>query len=91
MRDFAPYVAKIKAAGADTIITGNWGADLALLVKAARDAGSNANFYTYYAVVTAGPGMGAAGADRVRRGPGRVRPPPIRPPPPRSVRTGKWP
>jgi branched-chain amino acid transport system substrate-binding protein len=27
--DFAPYVAKIKASGADTIITGNWGSDLA--------------------------------------------------------------
>lgn len=49
VRDFTPYVAKIKAAGADTIITGNWGADLALLIKAAKDAGLNANFYTYYA------------------------------------------
>lgn len=68
VRDFAPYVAKIKAAGADTIITGNWGADLALLVKAARDAGSNANFYTYYAGTTGVPtAMGAAGADRVRQ------------------------
>ena len=25
MRDFAPYIAKIKASGADTVITGNWG------------------------------------------------------------------
>jgi len=49
VRDFAPYVAKIKAAGADTVITGNWGSDLALLVKAANDAGLQANFYTYYA------------------------------------------
>ena len=39
VRDFAPYVAKIKAAGADTVITGNWGSDLALLIKAANDAG----------------------------------------------------
>ena len=31
VRDFAPYVAKIKASGADTVITGNWGSDLALL------------------------------------------------------------
>jgi branched-chain amino acid transport system substrate-binding protein len=23
--DFAPYVAKIKASGADTVVTGNWG------------------------------------------------------------------
>ena len=39
VKDFAPYVAKIKASGADTVITGNWGHDLALLVKAAKDAG----------------------------------------------------
>ena len=49
VRDFAPYVAKIKASGADTVITGNWGSDLALLVKAANDAGLSAKFYTYYA------------------------------------------
>lgn len=48
VRDFSPYVAKIKASGADTVITGNWGSDLALLVKAANDAGLTAKFYTYY-------------------------------------------
>ncbi|MDB5763759.1 MAG: branched-chain amino acid transporter substrate-binding protein, partial [Herminiimonas sp.] len=36
VKDFSPYVAKIKASGADTVITGNWGADLALLIKAAK-------------------------------------------------------
>src|SRR5450830_1552797 len=35
VKDFSPYIAKIKASGADTVITGNWGADLALLIKAA--------------------------------------------------------
>ncbi|MFT4099595.1 MAG: branched-chain amino acid ABC transporter substrate-binding protein [Burkholderiaceae bacterium] len=66
VRDFSPYIAKIKAAGADTIITGNWGADLALMVKAAKDAGLTADFYTYYAGTTGVPtAMGAAGADRV--------------------------
>jgi branched-chain amino acid transport system substrate-binding protein len=66
VRDFAPYVAKIKAAGADTIITGNWGSDLTLLIKAANDAGLNANFYTYYAGVSGTPtAMGAAAAGRV--------------------------
>jgi branched-chain amino acid transport system substrate-binding protein len=60
-------VAKIKAAGADTVITGNWGADMALLIKAAKDAGLNANFYTYYAGTTGVPtAMGASGADRVK-------------------------
>ncbi|TWG80520.1 amino acid/amide ABC transporter substrate-binding protein (HAAT family) [Cupriavidus gilardii J11] len=67
VKDFAPYVAKIKSAGADTVITGNWGSDLALLIKAAKDGGLNANFYTYYGATTGVPtAMGAAGAERVR-------------------------
>jgi branched-chain amino acid transport system substrate-binding protein len=67
VKDFSPYVAKIKAAGADTVITGNWGADLALLIKAAKDAGLTANFYTYYASTSGVPtAMGAAGANRVK-------------------------
>jgi len=47
--DFAPYVAKIKASRADSVITGNWGQDFALLLKAAGDAGLRVNWYTYYA------------------------------------------
>ena len=67
LKDFAPYVAKMKAAGTDTVITGNWGSDLALLIKAAKDAGLNANFYTYYAATTGVPtAMGAAGEDKVK-------------------------
>jgi len=46
--DFAPYVAKIKASGADTIITGNWAQDMALLLKASADAGLQVDWYTYY-------------------------------------------
>ena len=66
VRDFSPYIAKMRAANADTVITGNWGPDLALLVRAARDAGLNANFYTYYAGVIGTPtAIGAAGADRM--------------------------
>ncbi len=53
--DFAPYVAKIKASGADTVITGNWGQDMALLLKAAADAGLNVDWYTYYAGGAGGP------------------------------------
>ncbi|HTD07058.1 MAG TPA: branched-chain amino acid ABC transporter substrate-binding protein [Undibacterium sp.] len=67
VKDFSPYIAKIKASGADTVITGNWGADLALLIKAAKDADLKANFYTYYASTTGVPtAMGAAGVDRVK-------------------------
>jgi branched-chain amino acid transport system substrate-binding protein len=53
--DFAPYVAKIKASGADTVITGNWGQDIALLLKAAADAGLQVDWYTYYAGGAGGP------------------------------------
>jgi branched-chain amino acid transport system substrate-binding protein len=53
--DFAPYIAKIKAAGADSVITGNWAQDWNLLVKAAADAGLQADFYTYYAGGAGGP------------------------------------
>ncbi|MEP6609847.1 MAG: branched-chain amino acid ABC transporter substrate-binding protein [Burkholderiaceae bacterium] len=67
VRDFSPYIAKMRAANADTVITGNWGPDLALLVRAAREAGLNANFYTYYAGVIGTPtAVGPAGEDRVR-------------------------
>ncbi|MBB5047042.1 branched-chain amino acid transport system substrate-binding protein [Rhodopseudomonas rhenobacensis] len=53
--DFAPYVAKIKASGADTVVTGNWGQDIALLLKASADAGLKVNWYTYYAGGSGGP------------------------------------
>jgi branched-chain amino acid transport system substrate-binding protein len=53
--DFSPYIAKIKESGADSVITGNWGQDFALLLKAAADAGLKVNWYTYYAGGTGGP------------------------------------
>ena len=61
VKDFAPFVAKIKAAGADSVVTGNWGQDLTLLIKAAKDAGLDANFYTYYAVTSGVPTAMAQG------------------------------
>ncbi|MCM5678284.1 branched-chain amino acid ABC transporter substrate-binding protein [Schlegelella sp. S2-27] len=66
VRDFAPYISKIKASGADTVITGNWGSDLTLLVKAAHDAGLATKFYTYYANATGTPTtLGAESTGRV--------------------------
>ncbi|MDB5619315.1 branched-chain amino acid ABC transporter substrate-binding protein [Tardiphaga sp.] len=53
--DFSPYIAKIKASGADSVITGNWGQDFALLLKAAADAGLKVSWFTYYAGGTGGP------------------------------------
>jgi branched-chain amino acid transport system substrate-binding protein len=66
VRDFAPYIAKIKASGADTVITGNWGSDLSLLIKAANENGYTGKFFTYYAGVTGTPtALGTNGAGRV--------------------------
>jgi branched-chain amino acid transport system substrate-binding protein len=66
VKDFAPYIAKMMAAGTDTVVTGNWGPDLALLIKAAKDAGFKGNFYTFYAGVIGAPAaIGEAGTDRV--------------------------
>ena len=66
VRDFSPYITKIKASGADTVITGNWGSDLALLVKAANEGGYNGKFYTYYTSVTGTPtALSTGGAGRV--------------------------
>jgi branched-chain amino acid transport system substrate-binding protein len=54
------------AAGADTVVTGNWGPDLSLLIKASKDAGFKGNFYTFYAGVIGAPSaIGEAGTDRV--------------------------
>jgi branched-chain amino acid transport system substrate-binding protein len=67
IKDFAPYIAKIKASGADTVITGNWGNDLTLLVKAAREAGLVLKFYTFYGNSLGAPAaIGDAGKGRVR-------------------------
>ena len=66
IKDFLPYAAKIKASGAQAIITGNWGNDLTLLVKAARDAGFDGRFYTFYGNALGAPAaMGEAGIGKV--------------------------
>jgi branched-chain amino acid transport system substrate-binding protein len=66
VKDFAPYVAKIGASDADAVLTGNWGNDLALLIRAAHDAKLKAAFYTTHAWVLGAPAaIGPAGADRI--------------------------
>ena len=66
VKDFLPYAAKIKASGAQAVITGNWGNDLTLLVKAAREAGFEGKFYTFYGNALGAPAaLGEAGVDRV--------------------------
>jgi branched-chain amino acid transport system substrate-binding protein len=55
VQDFSPYVAKIKASGADTVITGNWSNDMFLLLKAGKDAGLKVTWYTFYADALGAP------------------------------------
>lgn len=65
VKDFMPYAAKIKQSGAQAIVTGNWGSDLSLLVRATRDVGLDAVFYTFYANDLGTPAaMGDAGVGR---------------------------
>lgn len=59
VKDFAPYAAKIVASGAQAVVTGNWGNDLTLLVRAAHEAGFRGRFYTFY-----GNALGAPAAIR---------------------------
>jgi branched-chain amino acid transport system substrate-binding protein len=66
IKDFAPYATKIKASGADAVITGNFSNDLTLLVKAARDVGWGGKFYTFYGNALGAPAaIGDAGIGRV--------------------------
>ena len=66
IKDFLPYAAKIKASGAQAVITGNWGNDLTLLVKAAREVGYEGRFYTFYGNALGVPAaIGEAGVGRV--------------------------
>jgi branched-chain amino acid transport system substrate-binding protein len=66
VKDFLPYAAKIKASGAQAVITGNWGNDLTLLVKAAKEVGYDGKFYTFYGNALGAPAaMGDAGIGRV--------------------------
>jgi branched-chain amino acid transport system substrate-binding protein len=66
VKDFAPYAAKIKASGAGAVITGNWGNDLTLLVKAAKDVGYAGKFYTFYGNALGAPAaIGEAGVGKL--------------------------
>ena len=66
VKDFLPYAAKIKASGAQAVLTGNWGNDLTRLVKAAREVGFDGTFYTFYGNALGAPAaMGEAGIGKV--------------------------
>jgi branched-chain amino acid transport system substrate-binding protein len=66
IKDFSSHVEKIKASGADTVITGNWGTDLSLLAKASVAQGYGGTFITFYADRAGAPqAFGASGLGRV--------------------------
>lgn len=66
VKDFAPYAIKIKASGAQAVLTGNWGNDLTLLIKAAKDIGYEGKFYTFYGNALGVPAaIGDAGVGKV--------------------------
>src|SRR5437588_770375 len=67
VKDFSPYVTKIKASGAQALITGNWGPDMSLLIKAGMDTGLEVRYYTMYAHLGGGAtAIGPNGSGRVR-------------------------
>ncbi|HEX7812618.1 MAG TPA: branched-chain amino acid ABC transporter substrate-binding protein, partial [Burkholderiales bacterium] len=67
IKDFAPYVTKINASGADAVVTGNWGTDLTLLIKASEESGLRAQFYLLGTGLKGVPtAIGKAGENRLR-------------------------
>jgi branched-chain amino acid transport system substrate-binding protein len=68
VKDFSPYIAKIKASAAQAVITGNWGADFTLLIKSSKESGLGVIFYTFNAQNAGAPSsVGAAGADHIKQ------------------------
>ena len=66
IKDFLPYAAKIQASGAQAVLTGNWGNDLTLLVKAVREVGATVKFFTFYGNALGAPAaIGEAGVGAV--------------------------
>ncbi|MDB5932637.1 MAG: amino acid/amide transporter substrate-binding protein family [Polaromonas sp.] len=66
VKDFIPYAVKIKASGAQAVLTGNWGNDLTLLIKAAKEVGYEGSFYTFYGNALGVPAaLGEAGVGKV--------------------------
>jgi len=55
IKDFSPYINSIKASGADAVITGDWGTDMNMLIKASHDAGLKVKWVTLYAGVIGAP------------------------------------
>lgn len=63
VQDFSPYITKIKASGAQALLTGNWGPDMNLLIKAGIESGIDLGYYTFYAHLAGGPTAIGPGGD----------------------------
>ena len=68
VKDFSSYVSKIKASGADVVLTGNWGPDLSLLIKSSKETGLDVIYYTLNSHNAGVPvTIGKAGANHIRQ------------------------
>jgi branched-chain amino acid transport system substrate-binding protein len=66
VKDFSPYISKVKASGAQALLTSNWGTDFNQLLKAGVEAGLDVDYFTYSAHLNGGPtAMGQGGVNRV--------------------------
>src|ERR1700722_9272747 len=66
VKDFSPYISKIKASGAQSLLTGNYGPDLNLLIKAGVDSGLDIRYDAYLAqVIGAATAIGETGEGRL--------------------------
>jgi branched-chain amino acid transport system substrate-binding protein len=66
IKDFSPYIAKIKVSGAQALLTGNWGPDLSLLIRAGMDSGLLIEYRTMLGHLAGTPtAIGPGGDGRV--------------------------
>ena len=66
VKDFSSYIAKVKASGAEALLTSNWGPDFNLLIKAGNEAGLDIKYFTFSAHLNGGPtAVGEGGLNRV--------------------------
>lgn len=66
IKDFSPYITKVKASGAQALVTGNWGPDMNLLIKAGIESGADLSYYTMFAHLTGGAAaIGPTGVGKV--------------------------
>lgn len=65
IKDFSAYIPKIKASGAQALVTSNWGPDFNLLMKAGNEGGLDVKYFTFSAHLNGGPrAMGDGGGNR---------------------------